>query len=222
MASHWPLLAMNNPATGANQVILFTSKQCPHCPAVSKILKQLDQEGKLASLDIFDISKEHALAEKYQVRSVPWFKIADLEFQGLHSSGEISYWSEKAAEEEGILRYLIENLEAGKLMQMESLIKLHPSWLNIALHILADVTAPIQARIGLGAVIEGLANTELLEGVLPTLEKLTQHEDHRVRGDACHYLGFIATAKSKEIIERCLGDEHAEVREIAEESLENF
>ena len=213
---------MSSATTGLNHAILFTSKQCPHCPSVSKILKQLDQEGKLASLDIFDISQEQTLAQKYQIRSVPWFKIADLEFQGLHSAGEINYWTEKAGEEEGILRYLIENLEADKLGQVETLIKQHPDWLNIALQILADVTAPIQARIGLGAVIEGLENTELLEGVLPSLEKLTQHEDHRVRGDACHYLGFIKTAKSKEIIKRCLNDEHAEVCEIAEESLENF
>lgn len=213
---------MSSATTGLNHAILFTSKQCPHCPSVSKILKQLNQEGKLAGLDIFDIAQEQTLAEKYQVRSVPWFKIAELEFQGLHSAGELSYWCEHSNTDEGILRYLIENLDAGKLGQVETLIKQHPAWLNIALQILADVAAPIQARIGLGAVIEGLANTELLEGVLPTLEILTQHEDHRVRGDACHYLGFIETAKSKEIIERCLNDEHAEVREIAEESLENF
>lgn len=206
----------------ANHAILFTSKQCPHCPTVSKILNELNQSGKLAGLDIFDIAQDQSQADQYNVRSVPWFKIAELEFQGLHSAGELSYWAEKANSEEGILRYLIESLEAGRLSQVESLINQHPSWLNIAIQILADVTAPIQARIGLGAVLEGLANTPILENIFPVLEKLTQHDDHRVRGDACHYLGFITTLKSKDVLNRCLDDKHPEVREIAEESLDNF
>ena len=204
----------------ANHAILFTSKQCPHCPAVSKILKELNQSGKLATLDVFDIAKDQAQAEQYNIRSVPWFKIAELEFQGLHSVGELSYWAEKAGSEEGILRYFIENLEAGKLSLVESLINHHPTWLNIAMQILADVMTPIQARIGLGAVVEGFANTPILEDTLPALEKFSQDGDHRIRGDACHYLGFINTPESKAILQRCLNDEHQEVREIAEDSLE--
>jgi len=212
---------MNNPAE-ANRAILFTSKQCPHCPAVSKVLKELNQSGKLAALDVFDIAQDQKQTEQYNVRSVPWFKIAELEFQGLHTAGELTYWVEKAGSEEGILRYLIESLEAGKLSQVESLITKHPSWLNIAMQILADVTAPIQARIGLGAIIEEFANTPILENSFPVLKKLSQDDDHRIRGDACHYLGFIDTPDSKEILRRCLKDEHQEVREIAEDSLENF
>lgn len=213
---------MNNHPSGQNHAILFTSRQCPHCPAVSKVLKELHQSGKLAALDIFDIAQDQKQAELYNVRSVPWFKIAELEFQGLHSAGELTYWAEKAGSDEGILRYLIESLEAGKLSQVESLITKHPSWLNIAMQILADVMAPIQARIGLGAVIEGFANTPLLENSFPVLKKLSQDDDHRIRGDACYYLGFINTPESKEILLHCLKDEHEEVREIAEDSLENL
>lgn len=213
---------MNNLSNVANHAILFTSKQCPHCPTVSKILKELNQSGQLAGLDIFDIAQDQKLAEQYNVRSVPWFKIAELEFQGLHTAGELTYWAGKANSEEGILRYLTESLEAGRLSRVESLIDQHPAWLNIAIQILADLTAPIQARIGLGAVLEGLANTAILENSFPVLENLTQHDDHRVRGDACHYLGFIASSKSKDVLNRCLDDKHAEVREIAEDSLDNF
>jgi hypothetical protein len=67
-----------------------------------------------------------------------------------------------------------------------------------------------------------MAGSQQLNELLPTLEKLTQHDDHRVRGDACHYLGFINSARSKEILTHCLDDAHDEVREIAQDSLDNF
>ena len=210
---------MSNLASEKSRAILFTSKQCPHCPSVKKILMELNQSGELAQLDIYDIAEDHELVEQYKVRSVPWFKISELEFQGLHTAGELRYWVEKANTEEGVLRYLTDNLNEGRLSTVEKLIKQHHDYLTIALRILEDVTAPIQVRIGLGAVLEDLAGTPLMDSLLPALEKLTEHKDHRVRGDACHYLGFIKNAKSKEALKRCLDDEHPEVREIAQDSL---
>ena len=184
-----------------------------------KVLTELNQSGKLAQLDVYDIVENQALAAQYDIRSVPWFKISELEFQGLHTASELSYWAEKAHTEEGILRYIIDKLKEGKLNTVESLIKQHNEYLAIALQILEDVTAPIQARIGLGAILEELAGTVLMDRALPILEKFTEHKDHRVRGDACHYLSFIDKPKSKEILHHCLEDENSEVREIAQDSL---
>ncbi|MGD8783859.1 MAG: HEAT repeat domain-containing protein [Thioalkalispiraceae bacterium] len=209
-------------STATNRAILFTAKQCPHCPSVKKILRQLEESGKLASLDIFDIAENPEQAQQYRVRSVPWFRIGDLEFQGLHNASELAYWAENADTNEGILTYLIDKFKQGKLGEVESLFRLHPDWLEIAIQIVADLDTPLQARIGFGAVLEGLAGTPQLEKLLPQLEALTRNRDHRIRSDACHYLGFIDSARSKQILSRCLEDEHDEVREIAQESLENL
>lgn len=206
----------------ANHALLFTSAHCPHCPTVKKILTQLNQSGELDSLEVYDVAGDHELAEKYGVRSVPWFRIGSLEFQGLHSAGELAYWAEKANSKEGILRYITEQLKEGKLGRVEDLIQQHPAWLSIALGIIEDTAAPLQARIGLGAMLEGLAGSSLLQSIYPQLEKLTSHTDHRVRGDACHYLGLITTEASKTTLQHCLADEHPEVREIAQDSLDNF
>lgn len=213
---------MNSLSNERSRAILFTSKQCPHCPSVKKILTELNQSGELAQLDVYDIAEDHELVEQNKVRSVPWFKISELEFQGLHTASELRYWVEKAGTEEGVLRYITDNLNEGRLSAVETLINQHHDYLTIALQILEDVTAPIQARIGLGAVLEGLAGTALMDNLLPTLETLTTHQDHRVRGDACHYLGFINNSKSKAILNRCLDDEHPEVREIAQDSLDDL
>lgn len=213
---------MNNPSSNTNRAILFTAKTCPHCPSVKKVLTDLHQSGELAQLDIYDIAEDQELAAQYRIRSVPWFKIGELEFQGLHTASELHYWVKNASREEGILRYIIEKLKEGKLNSVETLIEQHHDYLPVALQILKDVTAPIQARIGLGAVLEGLAGTALLDSTLPILEKYTRHEDHRVRGDACHYLGFIDKPESKEILKQCLRDENSEVREIAQDSLDEL
>jgi glutaredoxin len=213
---------MSSDIHGTSTAILFTSKQCPHCPTVKRILKELNQTGKLASLDIFDVADHPQQVEQYHVRSVPWFKIGELEFQGLHTATELEYWVMHANTDEGILAYLIEKLKEGKLKDVETLIEQHPNWLNIAMGLISDLEAPLQARIGLGAIIEELEGSELLNTQLATLAKLTQHQDHRIRGDACHYLGFIASPQSKEILQHCLGDKHQEVREIAKDSLEHI
>ncbi|MGD8926829.1 MAG: HEAT repeat domain-containing protein [Thioalkalispiraceae bacterium] len=213
---------MNSHHGETTRAILFTSQQCPHCPSVKRILQSLQQAGKLAALEIFDITEHQQEAEQYQVRAVPWFKIGDLVFQGLHTASELEYWVENACTDAGILNYMIEKLKEGKLTEVESLIKQHPTWLNIAMQIVADIDTPLQARIGLGAILEGLAGSQQLNELLPALEELARHTDHRVRGDACHYLGFIKSPKSKEILKHCLDDEHEEVREIAQDSLDNF
>ncbi|VAW99102.1 hypothetical protein MNBD_GAMMA21-2862 [hydrothermal vent metagenome] len=204
----------------ACKVILFTSPHCAYCPAISKIFSALNEQGLLSEFKKYDLTTHPSLAEKFNVRSVPWFKINSLEFFGSHTPAEIEYWVTHSSTPAGILRYITETLEAGQLNQIENLIRKHPDWLAISLQILADTTSPIQARIGLGAVIESFAGDEILLTILPSLEVLLADADHRVRADACHYLGMIPSNKIKGLLTSCLSDEHPEVREVAEDGLE--
>ena len=174
----------------------------------------------LSGFEKYDLTTNTALAEKYKVRSVPWFKINDLEFFGSHTSAEIEYWVTHSDSADGILRYITEALEVGQLKQIENLIRKHPEWLEVALNILADTNSPIQARIGLGAIIEGFAGDKILTTILPALETLLSNEDHRVRADSCHYLGMIPSSKSEALLKLCLSDDHHEVREVAKDGLE--
>ena len=211
---------MSEPLNAASQVTLFTSPHCAFCPTVSKIFTRLNEQGLITNFEKFDLTTHPELAEKYNIRSVPWFKINDLEFFGAHSATEIEYWISHSKTPAGILRYITEALEAGKLGQIENLIRAHPDWLKISLKILADSSSPIQARIGLGAVIENFCGDNILLAILPGLESLITNEDHRVRADACHYLGMIPSDKIEELLTRCLNDQHPEVREVAEDGLE--
>jgi len=200
-------------------VLLFIATGCAICPVVHKLLTQLDNAGKIAQFDVINISQQPQLAEQYGVRSVPWFRIGDLEFQGLHSAAELDYWVGHALSDEGIEKYITEELEAGHLAAIEHLIRRHPDWLRICLSIVADMESPIQARIGLGAVFEGLQGDPMLQAVVPALSQLTQHKDPRVRGDACYYLGLSGANAARTALTKSEQDPDPEVREIAREAL---
>jgi hypothetical protein len=203
-------------------VLLLIATGCSICPVVHKILAQLNTDGKIDHFEVVNISQQPQVAAQYGVRSVPWFRIGELEFQGLHSAAELDYWVTHALSDEGIKKYLIEELEAGQLPAIEQLMHQHPDWLRISLSIIADMQAPIQARIGLGAIFEGLQGNPLLSALVPALAELTRHTDQRVRGDACYYLGLSGAAAASQALTHCLQDADPEVREIASEALQSL
>jgi len=200
-------------------VLLLIATGCAICPVVHKLLAQLNDKGKIANFEVVNISQQPQLAMEHGVRSVPWFRIGELEFQGMHSAAELEYWVSHALSDEGIQRYLSEELEAGHLPAIEQLIRRHPDWLRISLSVISDMQSPIQARIGLGAVFEGLQGDPLLHRVVPALSQLSRHADPRVRGDACYYLGLSGAADARPALTACAQDPDPEVREIASEAL---
>lgn len=207
------------PGTERPDVVLLIASGCAICPVVHKILSQLHADGKINQFEVVNISEHPDLAQSYGVRSVPWFRIGALEFQGLHSAAELDYWVGHALADDGIKRYITEELEAGHLSSILRLIKQHPHWLKIALAIIADLQAPIQARIGLGAVFEELQGSPLLQEQVPGLSELTQHTDRQIRADACYYLGLSRSSAAVPALNQCLQDADPEVREIAQEAL---
>ena len=210
---------MVTPTSTPADVLLYVATGCAICPIVHQILAQLKAEAKIGQFDVVNISDQPELAVQQGVRSVPWFRIGELEFQGLHSAAELAYWVSHAQTDDGIRKYLSEELEAGHLAAIEQLVRRHPAWLRIGLSIIANMQAPIQARIGLGAIFEALQGDPLLHDLIPELSTLTQHADPRVRGDACYYLGLSGAAAARPALTACLHDSDPEVQEIAREAL---
>lgn len=203
-------------------VLLYIATGCAICPIVHKHLINLKSQGKIDRLEVIDISKHPELAQQQGIRSVPWFRIGELEFQGLHSASELAYWVAHTHSEDGIRKYISDELEAGHLPVIEQLIRQHPDWLRISLSIIADMEAPIQARIGLGAIFEGLQGDPLLKSLIPALAKLTRHGDRRVRGDACYYLGLSSATSARPALTVALEDTDPDVREIAQDALQSI
>jgi len=212
-------LRMGTTIPAQPDVLLLIATGCSICPVVHKILAQLKQDGRIGKFDVVNITEHPDLAVKNSVRSVPWFRIGELEFQGMHSATELEFWTRHALSDQGVIKYLIEELEAGHLPAIEQQIRKHPDWLRISLSIIADMESPIQARIGLGAIIEGLQGDPMLQTIVPELSHLSRHNDPRVRGDACYYLGLSSAAAARPALSTCAEDPNPEVREIAQEAL---
>lgn len=200
-------------------VILATAPGCPYCPTMKQQLQQLQARGLVADLQTVDISQATEFAAQHQIRSVPWLQIGELVFTGMHTLAELEHWVTSAASDEGVREYISNELESGRLNAVEQLLRAHPPWLAIAVTLIADMEAPMQARIGLSALIESANDQALLQTIQPMLITYTRHEDARVRGDACHLLAFIHGEESKQALRACLQDSDAIVREIAQESL---
>lgn len=200
-------------------ILLFTSTHCPHCKGLIKSFENLRSQNAFTNLEIINIEQHPEQAAEYDIRSVPWFKIGELEFQGSHNQQELSFWIENANSDSGIRKYIINELEAGRLGLIEKKMASHSDWLQLAVTIIGDMQAPMQARIGVGAILEGLEGKRDLESLLEPLGELLHSDDPRIRGDACHYLGLIHHSKASNLIKGLLNDPDPTVREIAEDSL---
>ena len=162
------------------------------------------------------------LAKQHGVRSVPWLQIGPFELQGARSKQELLLWLERASSFEGLSEYLEEVLSEGNIDLANKLIKRHPEALQNVLELMADPEAKINVRLGVGVIIEDMAEAEEFKAVIPRLIEYMSSEDARIRGDACHYLSLTKDSSTIPVIEKLLSDENEEVREIAQESLDEL
>jgi len=210
------------PETAAPAALLFTAPGCPHCPGVKAALEKLLAEGAIASLEVVDATREQARAAELGVRSVPWLRLGEFVLTGAQTPQELRQWAGRAADPQGMSGYLEHLLANGELAAAEALLQRQPNHLAALLPLLGAADTPIQVRLGIGAILESLEGQEALRPLLPELIRLSAHQDHRVRSDACHYLGLSHSAEALPALEARLEDGHPEVREIAAEAIESI
>jgi len=203
-------------------VLMLMGSQCTYCGPMMQILTELMKAGQLAELRIVNIEDNSELAVQLGVRSVPWLQIGPFELQGSRSKQELLLWLERASSFEGLSEYLEEVLSEGNIEFANKLLKQHPEALENVLELMADPEAKINVRLGVGVIIEDLVESEEFKVVIPRLIKYMSSEDARIRGDACHYLFLTKDSSYIPVIEKLLSDENEEVREIAQESLDEL
>ncbi|MEW6118924.1 MAG: HEAT repeat domain-containing protein [Pseudomonadota bacterium] len=203
----------------APDALLLLSTHCPHCPAVLAALAELLKQGAIGRLEAVNIEERPEAAQALGVRSVPWTRIGRIELLGSQSRAELADWAAKADSETGLADWFHLLLKEGQLPRVQALIEAEPGLLGAVLPIVGNVDASLNVRLGAGVLLEHFAGTDTLRALLPRLGELSQHADARVRADACHYLGLTGDVAAKFWLDARLGDEDADVREIAEESL---
>ena len=203
----------------APEALMLLGTQCPHCPYVLASLSDLVKKGVLSRLEVVNLEQRPDIAQELGVQSVPWVRIGQFELTGLRSKSELEEWIEKANTSAGDTKYIEELLAEGKVNQVLGMIEKDNQLLQALLQLIADGDAKINARLGVGVIIEEYEGKSELATLIPGLGELTRSQDARVRSDAAHYLSLTHDVSVKTFIEPLLEDSHAEVREVAEESL---
>lgn len=204
----------------APDALLLISTTCPHCPAMLSALATLVKQGVIGRLEAVNVEQHPDVGQSLGVRSVPWVRIGRIELAGVHSPPELADWAAKAGSETGMADWFHQLLKEGQLPKVQALIEADASLLAAVLPIVGNVDASLNVRLGAGVLLENFADTDTLRALLPRLGELSQHDDARVRADACHYLGMTGDVAARAWLDRRLADDDADVREIAAESLE--
>ena len=204
------------------KILLLTSPGCPHCSDVKSSLEQLQSEGVLLDIDVIDIAEQPLVAERYDVRSVPWLQLGMFELAGAWSVAELRDWYTLATTDAAMREYFAKMLSAGQLTTVERVLRRYPGQVSELLALIVEHERDINVHIGISAVLEGMQGDSLLVENIETLAKLTSDDQARVRADACHYLMLTGDRRAAEYIKLLCNDTEAEVREIASESLESL
>lgn len=202
--------------------VLMVTSQCPHCTSVMRSLSEMVKQGELASLEIINIEKKPEAAEQLAVRSVPWVKMGWFELEGLHSHKELQAKALQASSEEGALVYISEELLEGRVNKVLSLLDRQHGLIQHVLTLLDDAEAKINIRLGIAVVMEEYASAKWFLPYISQLTEYTQHDDKRVRADVCHYLSLTENTVVIPAVQKLLNDDSEEVREVAEDSLQDL
>jgi thiol-disulfide isomerase/thioredoxin len=199
---------------------MLLGTHCPYCPTVLKGLSELVKSGAVGKLEAVNIELHPDIARALGVRSVPWVRIGPFELEGLRSEKELRTWAEAAGTETGYASYLDELLATGKIDRAIKLVQRNPDAIKALLVLFSDSETKLNTRIGISAIIENLAGSELLQGIVDRLGDLSRHDDPRIRGDVAHYLGLTGSTRAVTYLERLEDDADADVKAVARESLE--
>lgn len=202
--------------------LLFIAPGCPHCPTVMQGLGELVKQALIGKLTIVNVTAHPEQAAEYGVRAAPWLRLGPFTLTGSHSPAELRQWTEWASGEEGAVHYVEHLLKEGGYKQASKFIAEDTSRLKSLLNIVSNPAANIEVRLGVSALLEAYTNAPELKNLLPQLAELTHHADHRVRADACHLLGLTGSAAARGYVAACLNDSEEEVREIAQDALEEL
>jgi len=206
----------------APSALLLIATGCQHCPSMLMSLSDLIKEGRISQLEVVNIVEAPERAQALKVRSVPWLKIGDFELVGLKTKSEIQQWIDKSADTEDMSAYFEELMVSGEISKVQQLVEESPQHMKTLLDIMANEESGLSARIGVGAIIEQLAGSKILQNNIDELGDFCKNPVARIRNDACYYLGLSHHVNAEQYIRPLLDDSDDEVKEIAQDALDEI
>ena len=205
----------------APQALLLVAPGCPHCGALIQLLAEHLKAARLARLELVNVAAAPETAADLGVRSVPWLRLGEMEFEGAMDPAELRRWIELAGTPEGAARYLRMVLESGRLDRARRLVEADPqARLPLLLDLLGDPEeVPVSVRLGAMALLEERISDLAGGPHLGRLREMARSPLPQVRSDACYLLGLMRDPELRPLLESCAADPDAEVAEIGREAL---
>ena len=183
-------------------------------------MSSLIKSGDIAQLTIINIEQQPLATQKYNVRSVPWIKIGNQILQGLQTLETLQQKIAWEKQEQTLAADFDFLLSDGQVDKVTEQIQQSPEKISAILELLNDEGTVLSTRIGIGVVMEEFAGSDLLKSIIPQLGKLTKHNNHLIRSDACHYLGLSNDPSVRPLLQACLKDDNTDVQDIAQDGLD--
>lgn len=175
-----------------NEISLFIMQGCAVCPQMERIFHEMHQKGAISGLQVIDVDKQPELATQHNIRSVPYYLINGVAFNGLKSRQEITRLLRQNTTQNW-LELIREELTGGNLDAAQQIITQNVSAREAMIQLLQDQQTELVVRIGLTAIIETLSSGHFLDPYEEQFIKMTQHKDERIAVDALYYLSLLST-----------------------------
>ncbi len=201
---------------------LLVAPGCPHCDAMSRLLLERVKRGDLATLEIHNLQQRPELAQQLGVRSVPWFRVGVVELVGDYSGEELDGFIQLNRQPDPLSRFYGWLFRNGQKDEVLRRVRAEPQNLHEMMKLVFVEKTKFVERIGIGAIIEELEGEPMLEIILPDLERMAAMPYHKDRVDAAYYLGLTRSPRARPVLEKLLEDENREVRQEAEDALEQL
>lgn len=205
---------------------LFVATGCSHCPIVLNELSEQLKKGNIASLNITNIAVDNERAAQLNIRSAPWFSLRNdtsfMIFSGSHTPKEIRQWISTAQTEKGMQDYIDYALSNGQLNTVIQAIEIEPANFTAIISMLEDEDTSMEVRIGLDALIESFASSEVLKMNVNAFKEIAKSNNLRLQIDALHYIALAANPEDSSFINEFTQHEDPQLKEAAVEALETL
>lgn len=185
-----------------------------------ELMTALLKQGELASLQLINIEQQPEASQAYNTRTVPWVKIGDYVLDGLQTQEALQQRIDWTINNQQLMGRFDQQLSTGKADEVIKTLHDEPEAMQAIMQLLGDNATILSTRIGIGVIMEEFANSELLQQQLSQLGQFSEHEDARIRADACHYLSLTGSTDAKKWLQARLNDNDPEVQEVAQDGLD--
>lgn len=212
------LKALSSPS----KVLVLAAAVCPHCPTVVRTLLSLAVTQRLIDLSIVDAVQFTDLADQYKVRATPTVIINDgATLVGQVSPEDVVSHLLSSDQSESLTDVVDSMIKAGRAEDAAALVcqRNQPEAL-LPLYVAPEFSVRMGALVALEEALE--IDPRCLDSIVEQLVDLLSHEDAPLRGDTAVLLGKIGHPSVVPALKGLLEDPDEDVREVAQEALEEI